>query len=107
MVRLANVQISLGNETPALTWLSLAARWGNQDAISMLRSRAVPIPSPDLLQQSVAAKEREDQENMDALMGLIFIGAMIEGVSNGAVVNPGYVPLTQNSSPSRTQTYQS
>lgn len=106
MVRLAAVQISLGMEAPALTWLNLAARWGNQEAASILRSKSVPVPSPDLLQQNIAAQERASQENVDALMGLIFIGAMIEGASNGAVVNPGYIPTVQTNSPPR-QTYQS
>lgn len=103
MVRLAGIQSSLGNEEPAISWLNLAARWGDQTAISELRRKSLPVPQSDLLQQSIAARERQNQEAIDALMGLIFIGTMVESVGNGNTINPGYLP----SQSSTTNTYDS
>ena len=51
MVQLAECQIMLGNQQPAITWLNLAARWGNQDAVRMLGIQGQPVPAADLLVQ--------------------------------------------------------
>ncbi len=49
MVRLANVQMAAGYEEQALSWYELAARWGNDDAITALTNLGRSVPSPDLL----------------------------------------------------------
>lgn len=48
MVSLAEVQIELGFDDPAETWLFLAARWGNVEAIGHLKQKGVPVPEADL-----------------------------------------------------------
>lgn len=49
MVRLAKIQKENGYDDAATSWLSLAARWGNTDAINELRNWGMPIPAADLL----------------------------------------------------------
>lgn len=51
MVRLANLQRIGGYEDSALSWLNLAARWGNQDAITALNAWGKRVPADDLLAQ--------------------------------------------------------
>ena len=48
MVSLAEVQTELGFDYPAETWLFLAARWGNVEAIEHLKQKGVPVPEADL-----------------------------------------------------------
>ena len=48
MVSLAEVQTELGFDDPAETWLFLAARWGNIEAIEHLKQKGVPVPEADL-----------------------------------------------------------
>ncbi len=48
MVALARVQRRMGAAASAESWLNLAARWNDQEAISSLRAWAKPIPAPDL-----------------------------------------------------------
>jgi TPR repeat protein len=49
MVRLAGVQSTLGNEPAAISWLNLAASWGNADAIRELQKKNLAAPPADLL----------------------------------------------------------
>ena len=62
MVSLAEVLTTLEHETIAESWLVLAARWGNTEAIEHLRQRDLPIPEVDLYteqqQQQALAKLR-------------------------------------------------
>jgi len=53
MVSLAEVQMALGHEEAAESWLVLGARWGNTEAIAHLQQRGVPVPEPDLYSQQV------------------------------------------------------
>jgi len=48
MVSLAEVQTELGFDDPAETWLFLAARWGNVEAIEHLKQKGIPVPEADL-----------------------------------------------------------
>lgn len=48
MVSLAEVQTELGFDDPAETWLFLAARWGNVEAIEHLKQKGVPVQEADL-----------------------------------------------------------
>lgn len=64
MVRLANIQMAAGYEEQALSWYTLAARWGNDDAVTALTDLGRGVPPPDLLleqqhyQGTVAAASR-------------------------------------------------
>ena len=53
MVSLAEVQTELGFDDPAETWLFLAARWGNVEAIEHLKQKGVPVPEADLYGKQV------------------------------------------------------
>jgi len=53
MVSLAEVQTELGFDDPAETWLILAARWGNVEAIEHLKQKGVPVPEADLYGKQV------------------------------------------------------
>ena len=53
MVSLAEVQSELGQETPAQSWLTLAARWGNTEAIEHLENQGLPVPKADLYTQTI------------------------------------------------------
>jgi TPR repeat protein len=63
MVSLAEVQIILGQDTPANSWLTLAARWGSEEAVDLLEARGLPVPKPDLY---TAATEEMQLEKMRA-----------------------------------------
>ena len=52
MVRLANIQRQMGHDEAALSWLVLAARWGNNDAITALAAWNKSIPPADLHAQA-------------------------------------------------------
>lgn len=75
MVNLARVQLQLGHEHAAVSWLNLAARWGHQDAIRELRKMNTEIPHADLL-AAQEAKERENAEAFGTLIGLAVVGAV-------------------------------
>ncbi len=65
MVRLSEVQSRLGNETPAISWLILAARWGNSEAIQQLKEKGLQAPLPDLYY----AEQREEDRALHAILG--------------------------------------
>jgi len=108
MVKLAEYQISIGNNEPALTWLNLAARWGNQIAINKLNSMGSPVPQPDLLrQQQLAEQRRRQQESENMAAGLIAIGAILGAAAAGSNSNtsyPSYYPTDTYSQPTTTTT---
>jgi TPR repeat protein len=55
MVRLAELQKTIGYKKSSISWYELAARYGNQDAISALKSLGKNIPIADLqIQQHFA-----------------------------------------------------
>jgi TPR repeat protein len=49
MVQLARVLTVSGDEAEAERWLNEAVRWGDPEAIAMLRRSGRPVPPPDLL----------------------------------------------------------
>jgi TPR repeat protein len=59
MVSLAEVQTELGQSKIANSWLTLAARWGNTEAISHLKTREQPVPKADLYTEVVGAQQLE------------------------------------------------
>lgn len=48
MIALARVQRRAGHAEPAVSWLTLAARWNDQQAVTLLRAWNQPVPNPDL-----------------------------------------------------------
>jgi len=100
MVKLAEYQFSIGSQTPALSWLNMAARWGDETAIGKLRSMGEAIPRSDLLAQQIAANQKKQKDNEDLAVGLIAIGAIVAAVasgSNSGKSNPTYYPSTNSS----------
>lgn len=105
MVKLAEYQISIGNNEPALTWLNLAARWGNETAINKLNSMGSPVPQPDLLQQQLAVQQRRQQEKEDMVAGLLVIGAILGAAAAGSNSNTSHLsdyPTSSYSKPTTT-----
>ena len=68
MVSLAEVQTELGFDDPAETWLILAARWGNVEAIEHLNQKGVPVPEADLYGQQITL-ERLQPTSYRPMMG--------------------------------------
>ena len=68
MVSLAEVLIHLGDETSADSWLILAARWGNTDAIEHLSRLGLPVPEPDLYHQQLQEQNLENLRATGSLM---------------------------------------
>ena len=63
MVSLAEVQTTLDNGKAAESWLILAARWGNTEAIDLLQQRGVPVPEPDLYIQYIQDQRLERNQD--------------------------------------------
>lgn len=59
MVRLAKIQLYVGNDVAAKSWLNRAARWGNADAIKALSNAGEYVPNADLLSNSEAVKAKQ------------------------------------------------
>ncbi len=68
MVSLAEVQLSLGNEVDAESWLILAARWGSIDAIELLEKRGVSIPDADLYKLQMEEEKLEKLRSSGEMM---------------------------------------
>jgi len=68
MVSLAEVLIRLGDEPSADSWLVLAARWGNTDAIEHLSRLGLPVPEPDLYRQQLQEQNLENMRATGSLM---------------------------------------
>jgi hypothetical protein len=107
MVKLAEYQISIGSHEHALTWLNLAARWGNEIAINKLRAMEKPVLHADLLEQQIAENQRKQRENEDLAVGLIAIGAIIGAAavgSNSSHTYPTYPSTYSSTNPENTYT---
>lgn len=63
MVSLAEVQTTLDYGKAAESWLILAARWGNTEAISLLQQLGVPVPEPDLYIQYIQDQRLERNQD--------------------------------------------
>jgi len=96
MSKLARIQMQAGHEKAAVSWATLAARWGDQSARRLLWGWDKPIPEPDLYRQRIARQERMDQErvaqqermdrenaNFLLFMGASFLSGMASGVAEG------------------------
>lgn len=111
MVQLAKLQKSNGFDEAAISWLNLAARWGNNNAITSLRSWGKPIPQPDLL---YAKKQRDaiaQQQAAIALSNVAYnLGCALGGGScSGSQSNysiPSYTAPSNNTYKSNSYTSQ-
>ena len=63
MVSLAEVLTTLEYGKAAKSWLILAARWGNTEAIALLQQRGVPVPEPDLYIQYIQDQRLERNQD--------------------------------------------
>lgn len=116
MNNLARVQIQLGHTAAAISWLTLAARWGDQNAASTLLSLGVTAPDPDLLRQKqrndFIAQEQERIESerqaealnaaaLNQLQGMSFnLGCALSGKSCGDPIPTYSEPRAQSQMPS-------
>lgn len=95
MVNLAKVQLESNQPDPALSWLNMAARWNDAEAIGILRSMSAPVPAPDLYQaqqQQLAVQQQRAAENQ-AQLGFA-LGCIIGGgcPQQTALSQPGGAP---------------
>ena len=68
MVSLAEVQTEMGHEKVAVSWLSLAARWGNTEAIEHLEIRELPVPDADLYTDLIGEQQLQSMCDTGTLM---------------------------------------
>ena len=88
MRNLARVQIRNGQQEAAISWLTFAARWNDQEAVAELTRLQRPVPAPDLAlqhqqamaqQQQILALQRQ-QQNAAILQSLGFaLGCAVAG----------------------------
>jgi len=70
MVSLAEVQTELGFDDPAETWLFLAARWGNVEAIEHLKQKGVPVPEADLYGKQITLERLQGRGVSRPMIGV-------------------------------------
>lgn len=64
MVPLAEYQLGAGHRDAAISWLTLAARWGDQTATAALSNLGLSVPAADLAQAQAAQwQAQQDQAN--------------------------------------------
>lgn len=68
MVSLAEVQSEMGQAKVANSWLTLAARWGNTEAIDHLKTRDLPVPEADLYTDAIGDQQLERMRDTGDLM---------------------------------------
>lgn len=68
MVSLAEVQTEMGHANVASSWLTLAARWGNTEAIEHLKIRELPVPEADLYANAIGEQQLERMRDTGDLM---------------------------------------
>lgn len=70
MVEAARAQTKLGYNEAAHSWLVMAARWGNTDAVNELSNRNFSVPYPDLLEQQTLHDQIQARQNAEAAAAL-------------------------------------
>lgn len=96
MVKVAEYQLSIGEIDAAVSWLNLAARWGNQAAVNNLAAMSRPVPQPDLL---AAQQYAQQQQNAALAAGVLSIlGAAAAGYYGVETtpINTYQPPVTNN-----------
>lgn len=94
MVAIGRTQIAAGQTAAGLSWLNLAARWNDQDAIGMLQRLGQPVPGPDLF----TAKQQADDQAA-AVLGYSLGCMLAGGCSNGFVARPVRPPASSYQAP--------
>lgn len=74
MYNLSQMQFAAGHRDAAVSWLTLASRWGEPRAVSALRNLGVSPPSADLQQQQRAAIQQQQAEREQNEAALIALG---------------------------------
>lgn len=87
MVELGKILNNYGYTEKAVSWLNLAARWGNKGAIYELRNMNQPVPEPDLLKKKKLQDEIERQKTIRTL-GLIALGT-VNGANQALLASSG------------------
>lgn len=64
MVQLAEYQLSQSQGEAAFSWLNLAARWCDPNAIARLQGMGAPVPTADL-----ALAQQQQQSHVQAVIG--------------------------------------
>lgn len=82
MSNLARVQLEMGHRKEALSWLTLASRWGDGAAINMLHQQGINPPPPDL-----ALAQQESQNAVAANLGHAIGCALAGGCRSNATVS--------------------
>jgi TPR repeat protein len=94
MLGLARVQLAMNNRVPAISWLTLAARWNDQSAITTLMSLREPVPAPDLFAQ----RQQAEQQALGQ-MGYALGCAMAGGCGPRVPVQTPSPPIDLNCTP--------
>lgn len=98
MVAIGRTQIAAGLTGDGLSWLNLAARWNDPDAIAMLQRLGQPVPDPDLL---IAKQQADDQAA--AVLGYSLGCMLAGGCSNSFIAPPLRPPTTAYQAPRAAQ----
>lgn len=102
MVAIGRTQIAAGLSGDGLSWLNLAARWNDQDAIVILQRLNQPVPEPDLL----IAKRQADDQAAAALgysLGCMLAGGCSYGQTGAYVAPSSRPPASSYQAPKATQ----
>jgi hypothetical protein len=104
MVELAKIQLNINQPDAALSWLNLAARWNDADAIVMLRSMGAPIPAADLYQsaQQVALIQQQRNAANQAQLGYALGCAVAGGCPQQIALQPVTPQPEQRAAPRQT-----
>lgn len=99
MIRLADIQVRHGYEENAVSWLNLAARWGDREAVLRLYDMNHPIPEADLYYQHQKAlmNQQNNQSDSGSWVNALVFGVQMYNASRGIQpVNHGFQPLNFN-----------
>ena len=105
MLGLARVQLAMNNRVPAISWLTLAARWNDQTAISSLMQLGQPIPAPDLFAQQQQAQLQALGQAGYALGCALAGGCGIPGATQPPTPAPVDIKCTPTTFGSASPTY--
>lgn len=88
MVKLARIQFDSDYNETAISWLNLAARWNNTEAKTLLNSKGLTAPYPDLYEQQQINEAAAIQNYANILTGVI--GAYTSTYSTPQKTSPTY-----------------
>lgn len=93
MVSLARIERRYAYEDEALSWLTLAAQSGDQEAINDLRTWGKPVPQPDLYQTGSGTEQPKRLQHADATAASLTpeVGVDAANSSVAGVAPPPYI----------------